>query len=79
MRKTRHLSFSHCAANPGSQPGFSGLRVRSDLHSGGFQGCMGYCAQEFNRCLTSGLPQNVCSDRLPVCQNACYACGSSPF
>jgi len=74
MHKIRHHSFSLYAESPGLQPGFSGLRVRSALHSGSYQGCLAYCAQEHNRCLMSGLPQGTCGDRLPVCQNACTAC-----
>lgn len=67
MHKIRHHSSSLSAESPG-------LRVRSALHSGSYQGCLAYCAQEYNRCLMSGLPQGTCGDRLPVCQNACTAC-----
>lgn len=78
MDKNRHHSFSLYAESPSLQLGLSGLRVRSDLHSGSFQGCLAYCAQEYNRCLVNGLPRDTCNDRLPVCQNACTACAVTP-
>ena len=37
---------------------------------------MAYCDQERLGCLADpALPNDVCDDRYPVCQNACTVCG----
>jgi hypothetical protein len=53
----------------------SQLKIRTGLQAGSLSGCMAYCGQEYNRCLSDGTPSDTCNDRLPVCQNACTVCG----
>jgi hypothetical protein len=58
----------------------SGLPVRTDVRSGGYNGCMSYCSNNYSQCYADpNIPdKGVCNDRLPVCQNACMACATTP-
>ena len=56
------------------------LRVRTDVHAGGYNNCMVYCDQELSRCYSDpNMPKGTCDDRYPVCQNACSVCGMTPY
>lgn len=66
-------------STPTSISSAAGLVVRTGMRAGGYDNCMAYCNQEFQRCQADpNIAKSVCNDRLPVCQNACDVCALTP-